>query len=287
MRGRQRFLCLYCNRQFIPPADRTRVRLRLWKEYVWHQQTLKQLATQYRRSIRWVQKQLDLAPTDRIQREPQRIIAVADTTYFGRGYGILVIRCPRMRRNLHFHEVVSESPTEYLKARQELESRGYVLEAAVIDGKRGVARAFEGMPVQLCQFHQMAIMRRYLTSRPKLEAGKELRALALSLTTSTEKIFGELLDLWHQKWHTFLQERTYDNDGIHWQHTHKKIRSAYRSLKTNLPYLFTWKKYPKLKIPNTTNSIDGYFSRLKQLLNSHRGLTIKRRYKMIQEILDQ
>lgn len=215
------------------------------------------------------------------------MIAVADTTYWGRGYGVLVIRCPRMKKNLHFHEVVTESPAEYLKGRQELEGQGYVIEAAVIDGKRGVSAVFNDVPVQMCQFHQIAIMRRYLTSRPKLEAGKELRAIALSLTTSTEKIFSELLNLWHQKWRLFLQERTHDKDGIHWQHTHKKIRSAYRSLKTNLPYLFTCQKYPELKIPNTTNSIDGYFSKLKQLLNSHRGLTIKRRYKMIQEILDE
>jgi hypothetical protein len=107
--------------------------------------------------------------------------------------------------------------------REELERRGYVIEAAVIDGKRGVLAVFNGIPVQMCQFHQIAIVRRYITSRPKLEAGKELRALALSLTTSTEKTFSELLDVWHQKWNTFLRERTRDKDGIHWQYTHKKL----------------------------------------------------------------
>lgn len=287
MRGRQRFQCLYCDRQFILPADRTKFRIRLWKEYVWHKQTLKQLATKYRRSIPWVQKQLDLAPVNRIRREPQKVVVVADTTFFGRGYGILVTRCSRMRKNIHFHEVVSESPAEYFKARQALENQGYSIEAAVIDGKRGVLAVFSDIPVQMCQFHQIAIVRRYLTSRPKLEAGKALRALTFSLPITTEKIFSELLRLWHEQWNEFLKERTYSEDGKHWQYTHKRIRSAYRSLYTNIPYLFTYQRYPHLMIPNTTNSIDGYFSKLKQLLNSHRGLTVKRRYKMIQEILDQ
>jgi len=247
VRGRQRFQCLACNRQFIPPANKTRFRLKLRKEYVWNKQTLKQLAEKYKRSIRWVQKQLDLAPTDRIRREPQKIIAVTDTTYFGRGYGVLVIRCPRLRKNLHFHEVVSEAPSEYLKARQELEGRGYVIEGAVIDGKRGVSAVFSDLPVQLCQFHQVSIMRRYLTLRPKLLAGKELRALALSLTTSTEKIFCELLDLWYQKWRTFLQEKTYDQDGIHWRHTHKKSGQPIEALKRTYPTCLHGKNIPNLK----------------------------------------
>jgi hypothetical protein len=82
-----------------------------------------------------------------------------------------------------------------------------------------------------------------------------------------------------------LHERTWALDGRHWQYTHRRLRSAYRSIQTNLPYLFTYQRHPHLKIPNTTNSLDGYFSKLKQLLNTHRGLTIGRRYRMIQEIL--
>lgn len=261
------------------------MRQQLWHEYIWHRQTLEQLAIKYRHTKQWAQRQLDQASVKRPSHEPQRIVAVADTTFFGREYGILVVRCPRLKRNVHFHEVLSETPEEYLKARQDLEAEGCIIEAAVIDGKRGIARVFSDIPVQMCQFHQIAIVRRYLTSRPKLEAGKELRAITLALPIATEKLFTELLALWHEKWIRFLKERTYSEDGKHWQYTHRRIRSAYRSLKTNLPFLFTYQKYPTLHIPNTTNSLDGYFSKLKQLLNVHRGLTVKRRYRLIKEIL--
>ncbi len=40
-------------------------------------------------------------------------------------------------------------------------------------------------------------------------------------------------------------------------YTHPKIRAAYRSLRTNLPYLFTYKNYKYLSISNTTNALEG------------------------------
>lgn len=210
---------------------------------------------------------------------------IADATFFGRGYGILVVRCPNSKRNLYLKEIVTEKTDDYLRARVFLEQKGFILAAVVIDGRRGLFGVFEGIPVQMCHFHQMAIMRRYLTSRPKLEAGKELRAIAFTLTISREKVFTDLLNVWHEKWGEFLKEKTLSFDGKHWQYTHKRIRSAYRSLKTNLPHLFIYQKYPDLKIPNTTNSLDGFFNRLKSLLNIHRGLSPKRRLKLIKEIL--
>jgi len=124
-----------------------------------------------------------------------------------------------------------------------------------------------------------------LTRRPKLQAAKELRIITLALTEVTEEYFTILLNQWHEKWKNFLKERTVNPETEEWFYTHKRIRSAYRSLKTNLPCLFTYQKYPHLNIPNTTNSLDGSFSYLRTLLNIHRGLRQERRWKLIQEIL--
>lgn len=38
-------------------------------------------------------------------------------------------------------------------------------------------------------------------------------------------------------------------------YTHPRIVSAYKSLRRNTPYLFTYKKHPDLNIHNTTNAI--------------------------------
>jgi len=66
---------------------------------------------------------------------------------------------------------------------------------------------------------------------------------------------------------------------------HRKLRSAVRSLKSNLPYLFAYQTYPELNIPNTTNSCDGSFAHWKQKVKIHRGLRQHRRNKMIDLLL--
>lgn len=174
----------------------------------------------------------------------------------------------------------------YQEGRQILERLGLTFQAIVLDGKPGIKQVFKGIPIQHCQFHQIKTINKYLTRRPKLSAAIELRTIALALTEVNEEYFTTLLSQWHEKWNDFLKERTINIfNPKKWFYTHKRIRSAYRSLKTNLPYLFTYQKYPALNIPNTTNSLDGTFSHLKQLLNTHRGLKRERRWKLIQEIL--
>ena len=216
---------------------------------------------------------------------PQSIVAVADTTFFTRSYGVTVFRDPKLKRNLIWKEVYSETPGQYWQLRNKLELKGIILKAIVLDGKRGVRQVFSDIPVQMCQFHQVAIVIRYLTRRPQLEASKELKKIVLLLTSCTEQEFKDLLDVWFNKWKDFLKERTTNPFTGKWYYTHKRLRSAYRSLKTNLPYLFTYQKYPELNIPNTCNSIDGSFTTLKNLLRIHRGMNRKNRYKMICQIL--
>lgn len=54
--------------------------------------------------------------------------------------------------------------------------------------------------------------------------------------------------------------------------THPRVRSTYRSLSTNIPYLFTYKNHKNHKnitIHNTTNAIDGgVFFPMKKLQNT-------------------
>ena len=126
---------------------------------------------------------------------------------------------------------------------------------------------------------------KYITRKPETQAGKELRIIMLTLTRSTEKEFATTLSVWHQTWGDYINEKTYVTGTKHWYYTHKNVRSAYRSLATNLPYLFTYQKYPHLNIPNTTNSLDGSFVHLKDKVKLHHGLKKERRYKVIEELL--
>ena len=186
---------------------------------------------------------------------------------------------------MYWNEIINENSAVYWKGRTELEKQGFIVQAVVVDGKKCLKSVFSDLPVQMCHFHQVAIITRYLTRKPKLEAGKELKKITSLLIKSDEKEFTFFLNNWFEKWEEFLKEKTVNPETGKWFYTHKRLRSAYRSLKTNLPYLFTYQKYPNLNIPNTTNSLDGSFSNFKSLLRIHRGLRRTRRYKVICEIL--
>jgi hypothetical protein len=148
-----------------------------------------------------------------------------------------------------------------------------------------VRQLFADIPVQMCHFHQKQIITRYLTNNPKLEAGMELKKISTTLCDSNENDFTSALDVWYATWSSFLKERTTDTVMGRWHYTHKRLRSAYRSLRLNLPYLFTYLNLPDLNIPNTTNSLDGCFAYLKELVRVHRGSNKSLRHKIIEEIL--
>lgn len=82
-----------------------------------------------------------------------------------------------------------------------------------------------------------------------------------------------------------LKERTMNEETGKSFYTHKRLRSAYRSLRYNLPWLFTWYDNIDLGIPNTTNAIDGHFADLKNKLRNHNGLSIDRKKKFIDGFL--
>ena len=220
-----------------------------------------------------------------VRLNPKKLVIVVDTTFFSYESGLLVFREPNLKKNVWWEVVQSEKAGNYLFGKNHLEKNGFKIAAVVLDGRPGIREVFSGIPAQMCQFHQKQIIKRYLTSRPKLEASQGLKAIVDTLSASNELDFARELNRWLEKWQDFLKQKTADQNTGRWFYTHKRLRSAYRSLKTNLPYLFTYQKYSELHIPNTTNSLDGFFNRLKSLIYVHRGLSVHRRKRIIIEIL--
>lgn len=119
----------------------------------------------------------------------------------------MVFRSWTLRKNIWWGEVETEKVAHYHYARKRLEERGWSFLAAVVDGRRGLAGAFKDIPVQVCQFHQLQTVTKYLTRRPKTEAGKELRTLALTLTKTNEAAFTRALTAYEKKYRAFLDEK--------------------------------------------------------------------------------
>jgi hypothetical protein len=191
------------------------------------------------------------------------------TAYFGRTFGVMVFMNSFTGQVLYKQYVKNETNALYGQGIAEIVRRGITVQSIICDGRKGIFALFPEIPCQLCQFHQIQIITRYLTRKPKLEAAKELRSLALKLTKSDKKTFIYQFQIWKDKWDKFLNERSISTKTGKSFYTHKRLRSAYFSLKRNLPYLFIFEDYRELGVPNTTNMLDGVFADLKNKLRNH------------------
>jgi len=135
----------------------------------------------------------------------------------------------------------------------------------------------------MCQFHQISIVRRYLTKQPELEASKELWSVVKTMThTDKESFIGSFWE-WEQKWSDFLKERSVEKKTGKKRYTHARLRSAFLSVKRNMKYLWIYYDYLEIGIPNTNNALEGTFTDLKTKLRNHNGLSKLRRKVFIDE----
>jgi len=208
-----------------------------------------------------------------------------DTTYWGRGFGVVVIKDYKSGRVL-WHKFINhkERLADYKEGVCQLVAGGCVIKGIVSDGLKGLREMFPQYRFQLCQFHQLQAVRQKLTGHPKLPASAELMATAKMLTKTDKESFVGMLDQWHEKWADFLAERSVNADGKTF-YTHKRLRSAYLSLRRNMPWLWTFYDHPETGLPNTNNAIEALFSDIKTKLRIHKGLSLERRKALISELL--
>ena len=226
-----------------------------------------------------MQSKIDQSNLPVVNPVPQAICLCIDATWFG-NLLIMVFRSPELKKNLYAKIVTSETVEEYRSGIKYLINQGWKIKAIISDGK-GLRQDFFGIPVQMCHFHQTKIITKYLTKNPILKANIDLRHIALQLSkTDKESLVGWLND-WYVNHGEFLKEKTLNPETGRYHFTHRRTRSAYFSLNRNLDYLFTFYDHLELNIPNTNNSMEGYFSYLKKKVNIHNGLREDRKIKLI------
>lgn len=277
------YKCNHCGKQFL--AGNRLNNDEIWNDYVKGKQTYIQLSKKYNCSVRTIQRKIDKVGIQKNHKEPRKIIVLMDTTYWGRNFGAMLFKDSITKENLLKYYIKNETNALYIQGINELIFRGFSILAIVCDVRKGLIQSFGNIPVQMCQFHQSAIIRRYLTKKPKLQAALELMEVVDLMKKTDKESFVGALQMWFDKWEFFLNERSINIETNKSFYTHKKLRSAFRSIKNNLPWLFTWYDHFELKIPNTTNAIDGHFADLKNKLRNHNGLSRKRKIKFIDEFL--
>lgn len=283
--SKQLYKCKECGKQFL--GGRRRNKVQVITDYVEGKQTLSQLAQRYRISERTIQRDLAGMRFVRKIAKVKDVTIQLDTTYWGRNFGLMVIK-DALRNKILWHKYVrNETISQYMEGISWLKSNGFRIYGAVIDGMRGLAQALYPIPVQMCQFHQILITRRYLTQEPELEASIALLSIVKNITKMDKESFVGAFNDWSEKYQNVINERIRDKRIK--RHTppymRPKLRSAYLSLRRNMNLLWTFYDHPETGLPNTNNALEGVFSDIKSKVRAHRGISKDNRRKLLDEYI--
>lgn len=206
-----------------------------------------------------------------------------DATFFGREYGFLVFHDGQ--KVVYFKEIKTESIKHFKEGIKALKDANYRILSVTVDGRRGyinnIRKLLGNIPIQMCLFHQKAIVRRYITDRPQSSCGKALKDLMYHFCKP--ELQQEFIDRFYKlkdEYYYFLHQRN-EFKG----YKHNALRAAFKSLDQNMIYLFTYSDYKNSNIFPTINHLEGLFGHVKERIKIHRGLIKNRKKKAVRFLL--
>ena len=286
--GSQRWFCKECRGIITPKIDNSSKQLSIFLDWLFGKDTQKSMPGEGRSFRRKTSSFWDVWPLPSLV-ETKRDVLYVDGIYLGRKACVLI--CCDEKNVLGWYLCRYEHAGAWIS----LLSRIAEPRVVVSDGGTGFAKALRKVwphaEHQRCIFHVFCQVKRYTTGKPKTAAGIELYMLSkdlLHITSKTdiEKWTDRFIE-WMRKYNKFLSQMTYDEDGS-CRPTHERLIKAQSSLVrllkdgTMFTYLDEDLLYEIGKIPSTNNQIEGGVnSRLREMLRSHRGLSIERRIKAV------
>lgn len=240
----------------------------------------------FRKRVGWCWRLRPAIPPDGVVRH----VVMADGTYMAHGWCLLIAIDGLTGEPVAFQWCGHESTAAYAA----LFSRIPAPDVLVSDGLRGIeracAQAWPRTRIQRCLVHVQRNTRADLTSRPRLQAGRELKELSDALTSvrtaGQAAQWAGALNAWHGRWRDFIAERTWAKDDPanpkasrqEWWWTHGELRRCYRRLERLFREgkLFAFLDPGLLAggpVPRTSNLLEGGINSLvKRTLLEHHGL---------------
>lgn len=215
---------------------------------------------------------LDRKPKENFNYETYKYI-LFDGTYFHKD-GCLILIMGGIDQKIIFSQYVDrESYRSVLPYLSKLRSKGLDPSYLSVDGHLAVMRAFREtwphLTIQRCLYHIQKEGMRWLRSKPKTEAGKELRFLLSQLhKVKTENDQNNYLN-YYRSWldrHEYFV-KTLPNDSV----AFKDLKKTMALINNGLEDMFHYLVDPK--VDYTTNKLESFFSRLKADYRKHRGLS--------------
>lgn len=284
--GRQRWRCKACGASATHVREDPSSDLARFLSWLLSKQRQIDMPGQGRSFRRQASRFWRLWPLPEVVDEIHRVIYV-DGIYVARNVAILIACSDEYVLSWYL------ARAETSRAWRALLSRIAPPEMVVSDGGSGFAKAarscWPDTAIQRCTFHAFCQVKRYTTTRPKLQAGIEIYGLAKELLhiktlSQAERWVDRFLE-WCRFWSDFLEERSLIDGKM--RYTHERLRKARSSLARliNKGTLFTYLD-PELTregaLPATNNKIEGKINgQLRSLLRNHRGMDIIRRIKAV------
>lgn len=285
--GTQRWRCNKCNATTTARIDNAAKRLKEFLSWLLSRKRQSEMAgagRTFRRRCAEFWKLWPIAPFDG---ELHRVV-FADGIYLARNVVILIASTER--HVIGWYMARSENAASWGALMAKIPAP----EVVVCDGGSGFEKArkrhWPTTRVQRCLYHAFCQVRRYTTTRPKLQAGVELYGLAKALlriaTLKEAEDWTRTFRAWKERHDEFLEERTrYEGGGWGW--THERLRSARGALNRLISSnaMFTYLD-PALTeegpLPSTNNRLEGGVNaQLRAMLRDHRGMSLLRRAKAV------
>ena len=93
-----------------------------------------------------------------------------DKTYFGRQFGVMTFKDSISGNFLHKIYVKHETNNLYSEGLEQIRIRGIHIQSIICDGRKGLLNLVPNIPIQMCQFHQLQIINRYIIKNPKMQS---------------------------------------------------------------------------------------------------------------------
>lgn len=218
----------------------------------------------------------------------EEVNLIIDGTYFSNDLCLVLYRDNTIRFTQLYRLTTGEWYEEMKEDLENLLCMGVNIGSITCDGHKSLLKAInkacKNVIVQRCIIHIQRMCRIWLSSKPKNEAGLELRRIISQLhtikTMDDRNYWIVSLIRWHEKYQDFINQKSFNKQTGRYWYTHKMVRRSFTVIKKALPNMFHYLENER--IPKSTNGIESFFGHLKDNLSIHRGLSNKHRKSFIQ-----
>jgi transposase-like protein len=220
---------------------------------------------------------LKSAPTVAI-RSKSKVHLLIDGSYFANGLCLILYYDYDIRYVQLYRETNQEKYKEIKEDLENLKKLGVDVYSVTCDGHKAILKAvrkvFLQAIIQRCLVHIKRQSRSNLSAQPKITQAKELLQFSKRITSiktiEQSAVWLAEFKIWYDKNMHFINEQSYQPETKRYWYTHSKLHATCSLIINAIPDMFSY--LDDANIPCTTNSIENYFTHLKDKLTLHRGL---------------